>query len=123
MRNAMSWINRTWGDDKETQFKGFILVVLSSFFLSCVILLLLLRLIGIGDGLSIFPLLYLLPLALFCLLFAIRSKFLIFFIGFRVFFIIWCFFKVDFSFSDRCKFIIFKFAFHRNPKLIHWVSY
>ena len=54
----MSWISKIWGEDKENQFKGFILFFLSIIFGVSIIILFTLRFFEMGEKLPLNPMFY-----------------------------------------------------------------
>ncbi|MDC0634172.1 hypothetical protein OAP28_03580 [Planktomarina sp.] len=87
----MSWINKAWGENKENQFKGFILVFLSTIFGLSIILLFSLRFFGMGEELPLSPLFYLAFLVIISANLALKAWFkssliIICFLFFELFF-------------------------------------
>ena len=71
----MSWINKIWGEEKERQFKGFILIFLSFIFSLAIILLFVLRRFGLGEELPLTPLFYLVSLVFISAMLALKAFF------------------------------------------------
>ena len=87
----MSWINKIWGEEKERQFKGFILIFLSFIFSLAIILLFILRGFGLGEELPLTPLFYLVSLVFISAMLALKAFFkssllIICFLFFELFF-------------------------------------
>ena len=87
----MSWISKIWGEDKENQFKGFILFFLSIIFGVSIIILFTLRFFEMGEKLPLNPMFYFTFLVVISGILALKSRFkssliLIFILFFELFF-------------------------------------
>lgn len=73
----MSWIEKTWGSEKENQYKGFLGAFIAIALGALVLFLVALRAIGIGEQVLFYALIYLLVLAGLALLASLKSYHLV----------------------------------------------
>ena len=69
----IKFIEKIWGTQKENQFKGFLGFLITCILLIIIFLLFFLRIIGLGDSISITALIYLLLMGILWLIFFLKS--------------------------------------------------